>query len=139
MNNKIQIVTITVALMMVASLALAGSVGSGFATKDAYKSGYDHGCDDAQISNPSDWYINGVNSNGESTGPDHHTTQFMAGYNAGFKECGYDNGVLIDNSNTDVNTQNQAAETNQGVSCHVLIGNCNSGQTSSNKFAAAND
>lgn len=48
-----------------------------------YDSGYDHGCDDAGISDPSDRYINQPEK-----GPSFHTSEFMNGYNAGFNSCG---------------------------------------------------
>ena len=39
------------------------------------ESGYDHGCDDARISDPSDQYINQPEK-----GPAYHTPEFMDGY-----------------------------------------------------------
>jgi hypothetical protein len=53
-----------------------------YASNSAYDSGYDHGCDDAGISNPSDRYINQPEK-----GPSFHTGEFMQGYNAGFNSC----------------------------------------------------
>jgi hypothetical protein len=53
-----------------------------FASSDAYDSGREHGCDDANISNPSDRYINQPGK-----GPSFHTGAFMDGYNAGFNAC----------------------------------------------------
>jgi|SRR5215207_9343135 len=53
--------------------------------KSPYKSGYDHGCDDARLS-PSDRYINEPGK-----GPRFHTDEFMSGYNNSFRDCG---GVL---------------------------------------------
>jgi hypothetical protein len=50
--------------------------------KSPYESGYDHGCDDAGISDPSDRYINQPEK-----GPSFHTEAFMRGYNAGFNDC----------------------------------------------------
>lgn len=44
---------------------------------------YDHGCDDARISNPGDRYINQPEK-----GPAFHTGEFMQGYDAGFSACG---------------------------------------------------
>lgn len=51
-------------------------------TSKAYDSGYDHGCDDAKISDPGDRYINHPGK-----GPDYHTSEFMDGYNDGFADC----------------------------------------------------
>lgn len=50
--------------------------------KSPYDSGYDHGCDDADISNPDDRYINQPEK-----GPSFHTDEFMDGYNSGFNAC----------------------------------------------------
>ena len=47
-----------------------------------YDSGYDHGCDDAGISDPSERYINQ-----DEKGPDYHTGEFMSGYYAGVNAC----------------------------------------------------
>jgi hypothetical protein len=44
-----------------------------------YNSGYDHGCDDAKISDPSDRYINQPEK-----GPSFHTDEFMNGYRDGY-------------------------------------------------------
>ena len=56
-------------------LAHAGS-------KSPYDSGYDHGCDDAGISDPSDRYINEPGK-----GASFHTDELMQGYNAGYNNC----------------------------------------------------
>jgi hypothetical protein len=50
--------------------------------KSPYESGYDHGCNDADISAPDDRYINQ-----EGKGPAFHTEEFMQGYNAGSNAC----------------------------------------------------
>ena len=50
--------------------------------KSPYESGYEHGCDDADISDPDDRYINQPEK-----GPSFHTNEFMRGYNDGYDEC----------------------------------------------------
>jgi hypothetical protein len=58
-------------------------VFSAFASESSpYDSGYDHGCDDAGISDPGDRYINQ-----QGKGPSFHTEEFMNGYDAGFNGC----------------------------------------------------
>jgi len=47
-----------------------------------FESGYDHGCDDAGISDPDDRYINQPEK-----GPAFHTEEFMSGYDNGFESC----------------------------------------------------
>jgi hypothetical protein len=56
-----------------------------------YSSGYDHGCDDAAISNPSERYINQPGK-----GSSFHTEEFMSGYYNGFDACS--GGVNDDNA-----------------------------------------
>ena len=51
-------------------------------SKSPSESGYDHGCDDADISDPDDRYINQPDK-----GPSHHTNEFMGGYNDGYDSC----------------------------------------------------
>ena len=47
-----------------------------------YKSGYNHGCSDAKLSNPDNRYINQPGK-----GANYHTSEFMRGYNDGFEKC----------------------------------------------------
>jgi hypothetical protein len=54
----------------------------GATNKSPYDSGYDHGCDDADISDPNDRYINQP-----ERGPSFHTDEFMRGYNSGYNAC----------------------------------------------------
>jgi hypothetical protein len=56
-------------------------------SKSPYDSGYDHGCDDAGISDPSDRYINQPEK-----GPSFHTSEFMNGYYSGVNSCGGNSG-----------------------------------------------
>jgi hypothetical protein len=70
------------AMMLIMSI-FTGQVQLAYAGgKSPYESGYDHGCDDARISDPSDRYINQPEK-----GPRFHTNEFMRGYNAGYNAC----------------------------------------------------
>ena len=51
-------------------------------SKSPYESGHDHGCDDADISDVSDRYINQPEK-----GANFHTNEFMRGYNNGYDNC----------------------------------------------------
>jgi hypothetical protein len=51
-------------------------------SKSPSESGYDHGCNDAEISDPEDRYINQPEK-----GPRLHTNEFMRGYNDGYDDC----------------------------------------------------
>lgn len=58
---------------------------SNASSKSPYDSGYDHGCDDAKISDPNDRYINQPEK-----GPSFHANEFMKGYNDGYNVCSND-------------------------------------------------
>jgi hypothetical protein len=129
---------IFIGLVLVAATMMAMNTGAVFATdddmsdQDRYQSGYDHGCSDAQIEDASDRYINQ-----HEKGFSYHTASFNDGYRDGLAACGIDHADSIQNVEQE---NNQAAYTNQRGSCGVvLIGDCNVGQSSTNKFAAAND
>ncbi|TVP40085.1 hypothetical protein [Candidatus Nitrosocosmicus arcticus] len=69
--------------LLIISLTLNTQLALG---SSPYQSGYDHGCDDVGISNPSDRYINQPEK-----GPSFHTSEFMNGYNSGFNSCSSSN------------------------------------------------
>jgi hypothetical protein len=79
--------------LLTAQIQVANASG-----KSPYESGYDHGCDDAGISDPSDRYINQPEK-----GPSFHTEAFMRGYNAGVDNC----------SDDDENTSSQDDESDE--------------------------
>ncbi len=62
-----------------------------------YESGYDHGCDDAKISDSSEFYINQPEK-----GPSFHTSEFMNGYYAGFNSCSRYDSTDCDSSYPDI-------------------------------------
>jgi hypothetical protein len=64
--------------------------------KSPYDSGYDHGCDDAKISDPNDRYINQPEK-----GPSFHTNEFMRGYNDGYDACSNNSGNSDSGDRTD--------------------------------------
>lgn len=72
---------------------------------DPYQSGYDHGCDDAEISNPSERYINQPEK-----GSAFHTDEFMRGYNDGFDACS----GTIDSSSSSVSSNSSESESESG-------------------------
>jgi hypothetical protein len=51
-------------------------------TKSPFESGYSHGCNDADIIDLSDRYINQPGK-----GPSFHTEEFMRGYDTGYNAC----------------------------------------------------
>jgi len=79
-KTKASFVAIFLSFVIMQSVPHQGSFAS---SKSPYDSGYDHGCDDAGISNPSDRYINQPEK-----GPSFHTSEFMNGYYAGVNSCG---------------------------------------------------
>lgn len=65
--------------------------------RSPYESGYDHGCDDAGISDPGERYINQPEK-----GPSFHTDEFMDGYNDGYDECSSGGGADSSGSNDEL-------------------------------------
>jgi hypothetical protein len=85
-HDKIHNVTVFVLLVMIAiNFSIVPFSSAGSATTEVYDNGYDHGCDDARIMNPSERYINQPGK-----GPSFHTNEFMDGYYTGFYECSND-------------------------------------------------
>jgi hypothetical protein len=71
-------IVVLMAFLLVSQLQQVANASS----KSPYESGRDHGCDDADISDVSDRYINQPEK-----GPNFHTNEFMRGYNDGYDEC----------------------------------------------------
>lgn len=78
-----QIVTLMVGIVISLIRSTQQAMFTVFASESSpYNSGFDHGCDDARISDPDDRYINQPEK-----GPSHHTGAFMQGYDDGFDRC----------------------------------------------------
>jgi hypothetical protein len=90
LSTKLAIVA---ALVIVAALGIIQTV---MAKGTPYQAGYDHGCDDAKISNADARYINQPDR-----GPSNHTPEFMSGYDAGFSSCGGSSGGEHSTDNSD--------------------------------------
>jgi hypothetical protein len=95
------------AIMLISSTPLPFVLAS---SKSPYESGYDHGCDDAEISDPSDRYINQPEK-----GPAYHTSEFMNGYDNGFNSCGSSGNYYEpqQSNNDQYSTLNQPSANNQ--------------------------
>jgi hypothetical protein len=78
-------------MLTILLITIPGSVLA--SSNSPYDSGYDHGCDDARISDPSDRYINQ-----DEKGPAFHTSEFMNGYDSGFSSCSSYNNNFNDNN-----------------------------------------
>ena len=74
-------------------------------TNNPYQSGYYHGCDDAEIPNSSDRYINQPEK-----GSAFHTDEFMRGYIDGFDACSGTN----DSSSSSVSSSSSESESESG-------------------------
>jgi hypothetical protein len=86
--RKIRLWSYQFAILGIFTILFISIPGSALASgKSPYESGYDHGCDDAGISDPSEQYINQPEK-----GPTYHTSEFMDGYNPGVNNCSSDNG-----------------------------------------------
>lgn len=84
----IALLTVTILISPSISFSSASSISP-------YDSGWDHGCDDASISDPTDRYINQ-----DEKGPAYHTDEFMDGYDEGFYDCNEDESDMNDDDTT---------------------------------------
>src|ERR671932_553378 len=85
---------ITASLIVISAVSL-GIFHNAMAKETPYQAGYNHGCDDAKISNADARYINQPDK-----GPSNHTPEFMSGYNTGFSACS-DGGSPSSGGNSD--------------------------------------
>lgn len=79
--------TVLLSFLLTISLSDLQTPYANATSKSPYESGYDHGCDDADISDPNDRYINQPEK-----GPSFHTDEFMRGYNSGYDACSASSG-----------------------------------------------
>ena len=75
------IVVLIIAILTISIITFPLSTTKAYA-QSSYSSGYGHGCDDANIANPDDRYINQPGK-----GQSYHTGSFMNGYYDGFDSC----------------------------------------------------
>ena len=93
MSNRKYFATFSILLGILTMLTVQSQLGQPIYAA-AHTSGYKHGCSDAQISDPSERYINQPEK-----GPDFHTDAFNQAYNEGFNACsGSSNSDNNDNS-----------------------------------------
>lgn len=88
MSVAIVFLTFLIANTMAALVPYANA-----SSESLYRSGYNHGCDDADISDPDDRYINQPEK-----GPSFHTNEFMRGYNDGYDNCSGNSGSDVGGS-----------------------------------------
>jgi hypothetical protein len=80
---SMQIIALILAMIISLILSTQQAMFAVVASESSpYDSGYDHGCDDARVSDPDDRYINQPEK-----GPSRHTGAFMQGYDDGFDAC----------------------------------------------------
>jgi hypothetical protein len=87
MKRRFHLPLLTIVVVLIVALTPLSYASD----NDPYQSGYNHGCDDAGISDSSERYINQPDK-----GPSFHTSSFMRGYNDGFDACS--DGVGDDNN-----------------------------------------
>ena len=92
-------------IFLLSTIGVIQFSSSAYASSDAYDSGYDYGCDDADISDPGDRYISQPEK-----GPAFHTGTFMRGYNNGFDACSGTN----DSSSSSVSSSSSESESESG-------------------------
>ena len=74
-----------------------------------YDSGYNHGCNDAKIADPSQRYINQPQK-----GPNFHSDAFMQGYKSGFNSCALQQSNSLPHSDSSSQTPSSPTMTDQG-------------------------
>jgi hypothetical protein len=88
--RKISLI-ITLAALLIIITGYAPTATANASSKSPYESGYDHGCDDADISDPDERYINQPEK-----GPSFYTNEFMRGYNTGYDSwAGEMDGMIV--------------------------------------------
>ena len=115
-NGTLFALSLTILLMLSSLTQIQFVIATG---KSPYESGYDHGCDDADISDPDDRYINQP-----ERGPSFHTDEFMSGYNDGYDECsdgGSDEGEDQTTNDRDNGDSSQGGKTIEDY-CVELLG-----------------
>lgn len=114
--NNVEFIFASLATIFILAIVLAPYAQTINASQsDPYDSGYDHGCDDARISDLDDRYINQ-----EGKGPEFHTNAFMDGYYAGFDAC---SGQAADDESSpdDFELPSEASNQNSGYSLTVTV------------------
>jgi hypothetical protein len=74
-----------------------------------HDSGYNHGCDDAKVADPSQRYINQPEK-----GPNFHSDAFMQGYKSGFNSCSIQQSDSLPPSDTSSQIPSLPTMTDQG-------------------------
>ena len=74
-----------------------------------YDSGYNHGCDDAKVADPSERYINQPGK-----GANFHSDPFMQGYKSGFNSCSVQQSDSLPPSDTSSQIPSLPTMTDQG-------------------------
>ena len=87
--------------MLVTVVAILIQLGQCTFAISGYDSGYNHGCSDAKLSDPSERYINQPEK-----GPSFHSDAFMHGYESGLNSCS----VHQSNNVPSLNSPNSASE-----------------------------
>jgi hypothetical protein len=81
--TKIEATTIAIVIALMILLHSTMLTAQAKSSISPYQSGYDHGCEDAKITNMPLRYINQP-----ERGREFHTHEFNNGYDAGFSACG---------------------------------------------------
>jgi hypothetical protein len=87
-----------------------------------YDSGYNHGCDDAKVADPSQRYINQPDK-----GPNFHSDPFMQEYKSGFNSCSVQQSDSFSHSDTSSQIPSlpimcdQGDETSFGIAIIIVI------------------
>lgn len=108
--------TALLSLLSILSILLLQMQLSDATSKSPYDSGYDHGCDDADVPSPSGRHINQPEK-----GPSFHTDEFMRAYTSGFNACN-DEGNEISTGMIELEKGQHygtCEETSKGMACDI--------------------
>ena len=94
---------------LVISLAILIQFGQCAYAVSGYDSGYNHGCDDAKLTDPSERYINQP-----ERGPNFHSDTFMQGYKSGFNSCSVHRSNSLPPSDSQSQTPSSPIMSDQG-------------------------
>jgi hypothetical protein len=97
---------LNIPIILVAILIQLGQFAYAISGHD---SGYNHGCDDAKVADPSQRYINQPEK-----GPNFHSDAFMQGYKSGFSSCSVQQSDSLPPSDTSSQIPSLPTMTDQG-------------------------
>ncbi len=95
--------------ILIILVAILNQLGQHTYAVSGYDSGYNHGCDDVKVADPSERYINQPGK-----GANFHSDPFMQGYKSGFNSCSVQQSDSLPPSDTSSQIPSLPTMTDQG-------------------------